>query len=452
MTSSSSTMLAPLSLEELIGYCRDDIAHYQRYGSSINAYPLELFGRAIAQGDQAAWASLWELYSPLVRYWVSRCAPSEIWLDGQEAESLTNAAFAKFSRALTPAKLASFPTTAAILAYLKRCVHSVVSDEARSHQARLAEVSLDAITSEPVSDDPTTEIISKLSAQELWHVIQEELTSEEERWLFFLSIIQDMKPREICAQQPHRFPTADYVLQKKRSLFQRLVRSHRIYDLIAENPQDPPACQQEEAQCIRVFTEPGKAEKRQERIPAPPSRPKRKEAPTTSHLRLHRPRQTGQACSVKYYQQVAHCGKKTCGKCRDGIGHGPYWYAYRYENGRIITTYLGKTLPSGEEAPTVIEPQPERAIKPAQSMTQPKPEKPSIIYHRQKTLCGKDRCRKCREGIGHGPYWFAYKLVNGKTIRSYVGKSLPADVTADDSGTSAWVKSAESSSAYAISR
>ncbi len=53
-----------------------------------------------------------------------------------------------------------------------------------------------------------------------------------------------------------------------------------------------------------------------------------------------------------------------------------------------------------------------------------------ITYHQQITYCGKPRCRKCREGIGHGPYWYAYQTVDGQTARTYIGKHLPPDVQA----------------------
>ncbi|MDQ2717639.1 MAG: AAA family ATPase, partial [Chloroflexota bacterium] len=48
---------------------------------------------------------------------------------------------------------------------------------------------------------------------------------------------------------------------------------------------------------------------------------------------------------VTYYQQVRYCGKPQCKKCREGIGHGPYWYASRTEGGRTTRTYIGKHLP-----------------------------------------------------------------------------------------------------------
>ncbi|HXX77324.1 MAG TPA: DUF6788 family protein, partial [Ktedonobacteraceae bacterium] len=51
-----------------------------------------------------------------------------------------------------------------------------------------------------------------------------------------------------------------------------------------------------------------------------------------------------------------------------------------------------------------------------------------ITYHQQVSYCGKPRCRRCREGIGHGPYWYAYQTVNGRTIRTYVGKLLPEEI------------------------
>src|SRR5260370_39654981 len=49
-----------------------------------------------------------------------------------------------------------------------------------------------------------------------------------------------------------------------------------------------------------------------------------------------------------------------------------------------------------------------------------------ITYHQQVSYCGKPHCRRCREGLGHGPYWYSYQVVEGRTIRTYVGKHLPA--------------------------
>ncbi len=53
-----------------------------------------------------------------------------------------------------------------------------------------------------------------------------------------------------------------------------------------------------------------------------------------------------------------------------------------------------------------------------------------VVYRQQIAHCGKPRCRKCREGIGHGPYWYAYRTENGVTTRTYVGKHLPPEAQA----------------------
>ncbi|HEV2582947.1 MAG TPA: BTAD domain-containing putative transcriptional regulator, partial [Ktedonobacteraceae bacterium] len=59
-----------------------------------------------------------------------------------------------------------------------------------------------------------------------------------------------------------------------------------------------------------------------------------------------------------------------------------------------------------------------------------------ITYRQQVSFCGKPRCRKCRDGIGHGPYWFAYSQTpEGRTVRTYIGKQLPPGISAPVSST-----------------
>jgi hypothetical protein len=42
--------------------------------------------------------------------------------------------------------------------------------------------------------------------------------------------------------------------------------------------------------------------------------------------------------------------------------------------------------------------------------------------------CGKDRCKKCAAGEGHGPYWYLYFRKNGKLTSRYIGKMIPDDL------------------------
>src|SRR5215472_12147415 len=58
-----------------------------------------------------------------------------------------------------------------------------------------------------------------------------------------------------------------------------------------------------------------------------------------------------------------------------------------------------------------------------------------VTYRQQISFCGKPRCRKCQQGTGHGPYWYSYQVVDGRTVRTYIGKNLPPGVEVPTSQT-----------------
>ena len=125
----------------------------------------------------------------------------------------------------------NFDSLAAVLKYLKMCVHSVIADEVRSRQARQYEETLELIDHEPASDDPADDVVSNISAQGLWQVIQEELNSEEERVLVYLAYVQGMKPSEIRSQYKRLFPSVEDVYRIKRNVLERLRRNRRLQKL-----------------------------------------------------------------------------------------------------------------------------------------------------------------------------------------------------------------------------
>lgn len=51
---------------------------------------------------------------------------------------------------------------------------------------------------------------------------------------------------------------------------------------------------------------------------------------------------------VTYRLESVRCGKAGCGSCP----HGPYWYAYFREGGKLRSRYIGKQLPQGESDQT----------------------------------------------------------------------------------------------------
>lgn len=53
----------------------------------------------------------------------------------------------------------------------------------------------------------------------------------------------------------------------------------------------------------------------------------------------------GTTPSVSYHQSYRKCGKSNCTTCKEGQGHGPYWYARWREGSRTRSRYLGRTGP-----------------------------------------------------------------------------------------------------------
>ncbi len=46
--------------------------------------------------------------------------------------------------------------------------------------------------------------------------------------------------------------------------------------------------------------------------------------------------------NITYQLKYRKCGKPTCRTCREGQGHGPYWYAYWHDGSRLKSGYIGK--------------------------------------------------------------------------------------------------------------
>lgn len=85
--------------------------------------------------------------------------------------------------------------------------------------------------------------------------------------------------------------------------------------------------------------------------------------------RARKPVEIPSHVTVTYQLQYRKCGKASCGSCRNGQGHGPYWYGYWHERGerskfgrklkqgRLHSVYIGKVHPDLIELTDQIEQQ-----------------------------------------------------------------------------------------------
>lgn len=227
----SGPQVERLSVNELARCCSEETNKFLKQSASNDRYCLELFRRAIVQRSDDAWTCIYQQYAPLVLTWVNQHQSATAMLGQDGSASLVNAAFAKFAQALTPVKMDNFDSLAAVLKYLKMCVHSVIADEVRSRQARQYEETLELIEHEPSTEDPADDVVSSISAQGLWQVIQEELNGEDERMLIYLAYVHGMKPSEISTQHNRLFPSVEDVYRIKRNVLERLRRNRRLQNL-----------------------------------------------------------------------------------------------------------------------------------------------------------------------------------------------------------------------------
>jgi hypothetical protein len=58
--------------------------------------------------------------------------------------------------------------------------------------------------------------------------------------------------------------------------------------------------------------------------------------------------ETQQIGKITYRWEGVKCGKSAC-RCATGQLHGPYWYAYQRQNGRVKSWYVGKKLSTGTD-------------------------------------------------------------------------------------------------------
>lgn len=74
---------------------------------------------------------------------------------------------------------------------------------------------------------------------------------------------------------------------------------------------------------------------------------------------------------ITYQLQFRKCGKASCSTCRNGQGHGPYWYAYWRDGSRLRSGYVGKLHPTA--SPVATEPHAEATTTnlPVESLAEP---------------------------------------------------------------------------------
>jgi hypothetical protein len=87
---------------------------------------------------------------------------------------------------------------------------------------------------------------------------------------------------------------------------------------------------------------------------------------------------------------------------------------------RDLAVRIAALIDEREKATAPPPPQPSRVVIEERRT-------PSATLRLELIKCGKVRCRVCRSGPAHGPYWYAYWKQDGRSRSKYIGQHRPAD-------------------------
>jgi DNA-directed RNA polymerase specialized sigma24 family protein len=211
--------LAPLATVELAERCAAEEARFRQRLAVDERAGLELFRRAIQQRDEAAWELIYQQWKGSLLRWLLQHPAARLVLEHESSESYLTAALSKFWQATSSETHSQpvFETLADILAYLRRCLNSVVLDAVRQIRTRQQEVFEDFLAKEAVNQPEPF-------GGDLWQCIERALPDARERRLMYLRYVLGYRPREIAAAYPAEFPQVEMVYRMERNVLQRLSR------------------------------------------------------------------------------------------------------------------------------------------------------------------------------------------------------------------------------------
>lgn len=231
----SAPSLSEMSTAALAKLCKREIDHFRNGEPNDEQFGLELFRRAILQGDQNAWASLQQCYSELILNWLHRHPGREVACRLDHEENYVAQTFERFWLTTAHHQKLAFKSLAAALQYLRMSLNSTIVDTLRTY-SRPKEVPLPE-PGTPGAVEPFVE--DTLDSDDLWELLRAMFPNQRERCLVYLFFYCGLKPREIVRYCPQEFPDAREVYNLRRKIVERLMRdADRLrWRLGIQNPQ-----------------------------------------------------------------------------------------------------------------------------------------------------------------------------------------------------------------------
>ncbi len=208
-----------MSLSELADRCKSEMNNYSRREAHEDQYCLEIFRRAMLQGDSLAWELLHQHFKSTMlrrlRSHPSRDTASR--LDSEENYIVQ--AFERFWSATVHNQQLEFSTLAAALSYLYASLNGAILDTLRTYsRAKEGPLPEPGFSEEPVAEDSD-------DGRDLWQIIQRMLPDKHEQRLAYLLYHCGLKPRDIVQHFPQEFSDVQEIYRLHRQIIERLQRN-----------------------------------------------------------------------------------------------------------------------------------------------------------------------------------------------------------------------------------
>jgi len=177
---------------------------------------LELLRRAIAHGDQDAWAGFQQWLEETVLTWLHEHPSREAACRGMCEKHLVAQAFERFRQAAGQAQMA-FETLDGVLVYLRASLHGAILDTLRA-LSRPKEVSkpVPGLAGGPGMKD-------QIDSHEIWEALQTLLPGARERRLAYLLYHCGLGPQEILHCCPQEWSAVQEIYCLRRTIVERLL-------------------------------------------------------------------------------------------------------------------------------------------------------------------------------------------------------------------------------------
>jgi hypothetical protein len=183
---------------------------------SFEVSSLELLRRAIAHGDQDAWAGFQQCLEEAVLAWLHEHPSREAACRGLCEKDLVVQAFERFRQGAVQAQM-TFETLAGVLVYLRASLHGAILDTLRA-LSRPKEVSIlvPGLAGEP-------HVADQIDSNEIWEFLQTLLPSARERRLAYLIYFCGLGPQEIVQCCPQEWSDVQEIYRLRRNIVERLL-------------------------------------------------------------------------------------------------------------------------------------------------------------------------------------------------------------------------------------